>query len=105
MKMSIAEALAIAKKIDHGRCDYITGDQRFTPLWKHHFLLESYIAMLQHHETASADFHLANFRNVCLLMAPDFLDILMNIDFEGTRLDDPAPARHMTSRESNRATL
>lgn len=105
MKLSIAEALAIAHKIDHGRRDYITSDRRFTPLWRHHFLLESYIAMLLHHETASADFHMANFRNVCLLMAPDFLDILMNIDFDGTQLDDPAPARHMKSRESDRATL
>lgn len=105
MKMTTREALAIADRIDHGHSDFITADRRYAPLWQHHFLLESYIAMLRHHGSASGDFHRANFRNVCSIMAPEFLYILGTIDFESVELDDSGLGRHMEQRESDRVSL
>jgi len=82
IKLSIREALSIAEKIDHGRTDYLTLDPRYAPLWQHHFLRESFLAMLRHHGTGSSDFHRANFRNICSIMAPEFLSILGAIQFD-----------------------
>ena len=84
IKLSIREALSIAEKIDHGRSDFITRDARYAPLWQHHFLRECFVGMHRNHGTGSGDFHRANFRNVCSLMAPEFLSILGLIEFDQT---------------------
>lgn len=77
---TVAAALLIAERIEQGHRDYLTSEPRFEPLWQHHFLLESFIAMLRHHDTATADFHHANFCNVCDIMAPEFLSVLDALD-------------------------
>ena len=76
MKMSITQALQIAEKIDYGIRDHMTNDLRFTPLWQHQFLRESFFHMLQHADGANGEVYRHNFENVCALMAPDFAAIL-----------------------------
>jgi hypothetical protein len=82
-KMSIMQALQIADKIDRGIHDYTTSDSRFLPLWRHHFLRESFYHLLEH---ADSDFYRQNFENVCALMAPDFAAILDAIELPAKAL-------------------
>jgi hypothetical protein len=91
-KLTVDEALSIAERIDHGHSDYMTNESRYAPLRKHHFLRESYIAMLQH---PGSEFYRANFRVVCRLMEPDFLSILESIAFEDASLDDRGARDHI----------
>jgi hypothetical protein len=87
-KLSITQALQLVAKIDQGIRDHTSSDSRFAPLWRHHFLRESFYDLLEHADGANSDFYRHNFENVCALMAPDFVAILEAIDM---------PAKVLTS--------
>jgi hypothetical protein len=79
--MSLNEAIAIAEKIDLGRHDLSTLDSRFSPLWRHPFLREVYLCLLQTcAEGVWADFERDNFENTCAILCPEFANILDAID-------------------------
>ena len=79
--MSLREAISIAEKIDLGHHDLSTLDTRFAPLWRHPFLLEVYLRLLQScADGEHADFERDNFKNTCAFLCPDFTNILEAID-------------------------
>lgn len=79
-KISIEQALQLVAKIDQGIRDHVSGDSRFTPLWRHHFLRESFYHLLEHADGVNGEFYRHNFENVCAVMAPEFAAILDVID-------------------------
>jgi hypothetical protein len=87
-KISIEQALRLVTKIDDGIRDHVTSDSRFTPLWQHHFLRESFYDLLEHADGVNGEFYRHNFENVCAVMAPEFAAIIEIIDL---------PAKVLTS--------
>lgn len=80
-KLSIKEALHIAEDIEHGRHNFVTDDDRYAPLWDHHFLSEAFLAMMQAYAAhENIEFHRHNFENICAIMCPSFQHILDCID-------------------------
>jgi len=89
--MRLDEMIAIVEKIDRGQWDMQTKEPRFSSLWQHPFLRESFLRLLHAYDSAhGVEFEQHNFENVCALIDPNFARILDSIDLLAVlRLDAP----------------
>lgn len=70
--MQNAYLLSTSEKIFDGIRDYDTVQSQFAPLWEYPVVLENFMLLLRHKD----EDHRKSFETVCLLLCPDFLDMV-----------------------------